>query len=280
MVAPVPAAHVVRLVAFPRRLFAAADEQWEGLLREYTLRGMGGSVQTYRADEVGQASDALREVADAAAAPMSLLAPHLELEVSHPGAFTVLQAILDDCRRLTVTGELLMLPSLPEVVALRDWICGEVIEQAAGADPRAWRLHATTDPGYETGPAQWDPALAPPPQTAWLVGDDRNRIVAASAGALRLLGWDEQGLVGQRLLTVIPHHLREAHIAGFTRSVVSGDGSLLGRPLALPALTSDGREVPVTLTLTRHPARGGRHVYLALLDPAPDPGGERPAAVT
>ena len=267
-----PTSHVVRLVAFPRRLFAAADDQWEGMLREYTLRGLGGTAQSYRDDEIAQASDALRLLVDAAGPvgrPLSLAEPTeptREVEISSPVAFAVLQAILDDGRRLAESGALLTLPSLPEVVALRDWLCGEVADQTAGAEPKPWRLHASLGDPYDTAAAPWDRSLEPPAETAWLVGDDHNRIVAASPAALTLLGWEEQDLVGQRLLAVIPHHLREAHLAGFIRSAVSGDAPLLGRPLALPALGRDGREIPVTLTLTRHDQRGDRHVYLALLD--------------
>jgi PAS domain S-box-containing protein len=267
------AAHVVRLVAFPDQLFAAAYEQWQGMLREYTLRGIGGAAQSYRDDEITRAGNALRVVADAVertampAEPPPSTPRTVPLEVTAPGDFSVLQGILDDARRLAISGELLVFPSLPEIVALRNWLCEEVVEQAAGTAPNEWRLDGGSDDAADTAAAEWDRSLAPPPDTAWLVGDDHNRIVAASPTALELLGWSADELVGQRLLAVIPHHLREAHIASFTRSVVSGEAPLLGQPLALPALTLDGRQIPITLTLTRHAARAGRHVYLARLDP-------------
>ena len=54
-------------------------------------------------------------------------------------------------------------------------------------------------------------------------------------------------------------------IAGFMRSVVSGEGALLGTPLPLPALRGDGSQTPIWLTLTRHQAHAGRHVYLGML---------------
>lgn len=261
------AAGAVRLVGLPVGMFEAAAEQWEGMLREYTLRGMGGEQQPYSATEITQAGSALGIVTEAVlrADPSE---PDITIRLGDhtAGDLSLLQGILDDARHLALTGELLVLPSLPEIVALRDWICGETSEQVAGADPTPWWLEIRDDPA-DTAAPEWDESLVPPADTAWLVGDDRNRIVAASPAALRLLGWTDDDLVGQRLLVVIPHSLREAHIAGFTRSVVSGRGDLLGRPLSLPALGRDGTEIPVLLTLTRHSARAGRHVYLAQLDP-------------
>jgi PAS domain S-box-containing protein len=114
------------------------------------------------------------------------------------------------------------------------------------------------------GPAELDDGIVPSTDVAWIVGDEHNRIVAASPAAYALLGWSDGELVGQRLLVVIPPHLRERHVAGFTRSVVTGDQRLLGVPLELPALARDGREIPIVLTLTRH-ASGAGNVYLGTL---------------
>jgi len=263
---------VVRLENFPVRLFEAAHDEWEAMLREYTLRGMGGTSQSFSAAEITRAGNALRLLADAVDEFAQPGSPEQNREialvsVAAPADFGGLQAVLQEARRLASVGELLGLPTLPELAALRNWLCEEVINQAAGAAPTPWRLDVEAgDPDVTTAP-NWDDALQPAHDVPWLIGDDHNRIVAASAAALKLLGWSEQDLVGQRLVVVIPPHLREAHIAGFTRSVLSGGGALLGQPLSLPALAQDGREIAITLTLTRHAARGGRHVYLATLDP-------------
>lgn len=86
--------------------------------------------------------------------------------------------------------------------------------------------------------------------------------MAGHSAALEMLGWDV--LVGERILAVIPHEFREAHLAAFTRGVASGEHHLLDRPLAVEALTRDGRRVPVTLTVSRK-QDGGRSIYLAHL---------------
>jgi PAS domain S-box-containing protein len=264
----------VQLESLPVRLFLAADEQWEAMLREYALRGMGGTTQSFSSDEITQAGGALaivqEEVARLGPDSGDQPAHHrtITLDVPTVGDFGLLQAILEDGWQLARAGHLLAFPSVPEVVALRNWLCEEVTHQAAGAAPTAWRFEVVDDATYGVARPRWDPAIEPAADTAWLIGDDHNRIVAASPAALALLGWTDE-LVGQRLLSVIPPEFREQHIAGFTRSVVTGGGDLLGQPLSVPALARDGEEIPISLLLTRHPARNGRSVYVARLDRAP-----------
>lgn len=255
----------VQLVGLPVRMLAAASEQWEGMLREYALRGLGGQAQPYTQDEVAQAGQAVARVLAAAEGARGVADVTVLLSDRMTRDVSMLQGVLDDALHLIAAGELLVFPSLPEVVALRNWICDEVTGQAAGADPLPWQLTTAAQQPTMDVP-QWDSALLPADGSAWLLGDDCNRIVDASPAALDLLDWSAADLVGQRLLVVIPHELREAHIAGFTHSVVSGGGDLLGQPLQLPALRRDGTQIPIALTLTRHAARRGRHVYLARID--------------
>jgi PAS domain S-box-containing protein len=263
----------VLLRGFPVLLYLAFDEQASALLREYVLRGLGRADQSFSGEEAARARGAQAAVARAVRAqvPEPDTATTVDLRVdlagSTPSDFGVLQGILDDAVRLARAGELLTLPSLPEIVGLRDWICEEMLAQPAGAEPTPWRLTAAGSLP-DAAPVQWPGVAELAPDQPWLVGDDHNRLIAASPAALDLLGWTENELVGQRILVVIPPALRERHLAGFTRSVVGGGPGLLGRPLAVPAWTRDGREVPIRLTLTRHPARYGRTVYLARLDPA------------
>ena len=261
----------LRLLGLPVALFTAATQQWSDMLREYALRTVSGPVQPYTLDDVAAAGNALAAVTEALDELGDPEAEHVDVAFTyeHADDFAVLQAVLDDARHLIASHDLLVLPSLPEVLALRNWLCDQVVEQSAGAEPTRWQLRAVSDPA-DTAAAEWDRSLAPSPGSAWLVSDDRNRIVAASPAALDLLGWPEDELVGQRLLAVIPQRLRERHVAGYTRSAVNGDGDLLGTPLALPALTRGGGEIPVTLTLTRHAARAGRHVYLGQFSAAPE----------
>jgi PAS domain S-box-containing protein len=271
---PAPAVELT-LESFPVVLFAAADEQWAGMLREYELRGFGTAQQAYGAPDIAAAARALRTVNAALSehtrsSGTTALADRvrLRLTVGERGAgdFAIMQAVLEDARRLAIAGQLLALPTLPEIAALRDWVCEQVAAQLAGAPPTPWEFQSALRVAPSAGPVELEDGIAPPADVAWIVSDEHNRIVGASPAALALLGWPDGELIGQRLLAVIPPHLRERHVAGFTRSVVTGDERLLGVPLELPALHRDGGEVPILLTLTRH-ANHGANVYLGTLQP-------------
>ncbi|MEO6205319.1 MAG: PAS domain-containing protein, partial [Mycobacteriales bacterium] len=208
---PAQGPHRIVLDGFPIRLFDAAEEQWEALLREYALRSLGGIQQSFNADEVNQGRDAITLVAEGAARSDRSSGPTtLVLWVSQPSDFGVLQAVLHDARRLSIAGELLMVPTLPELAALRNWLCEEIPAQAAGGAPTPWVSGGIVEDPDGPPPVEWDDHFLPPPDVSWVVGDDHNRIVAASPAAEQLLGWADD-LVGQRLLSMIPPQLREAH---------------------------------------------------------------------
>ena len=261
----------VLLLDFPIDLFGAAEWHWRALLREYLLRGLEGHDQPYDMDAINRAGLALDVVstaiddvrgADGVGGRVDVV---LDISPADALDFAALEGALDDAVRLTRREELLQLTPVPEFAALRTWISAEVTGQAVGAAATPWEL--PTRLSSDAAAAEWDHGIAPPPTVPWLVGDDQNRIVGASGAALSLLGWEEDELLGQRLLVVIPPALRERHVAAFSRSVLLGEDRLLGQPLPLPALTRTGGEIPITLTLSRHPARRGRTVYLALLEP-------------
>ena len=263
------------LAAFPVALFRAFDEQSAGLLREYTLTLLGGSDQPFDLDDVARVQGAKAAVTaglDSTLAGLGIAgaaeakALDVRLDCRDAAAFGLLQGVLDHANVLARMGELLVLPALPEVAALRNWMCDQVITQSSGARAVGWRLPdgPMEMPG---GPlAVWDGLSGLPLDQAWLVGDDSNRIIGASPPALELLGWKADELIGERIVAVIPTRLRELHVAAFTRGVLTGHYSLLDQPLPLSAQTRDGREVDITLTLHQHKAARGRTVFLAHLD--------------
>lgn len=262
----------VRLLEIPAVLFYAWEQHSDALLREYVLADTDTADLPYSPGDVATARRARHVIAAALRAAdqdTSDASRVVDVETAlddgvAPGDFSVLQAILDHAYALSLRGDFLTMPSLPEVVGLRNWICDQVVGQAAGEAPAPWDATAVVE---EDAPlAQW-PGLADlPTDRAWLVGDDRNRIIAASDPAVALLGWKAADLIGQRIITVIPPSLRHAHIAAFTHSIVSGEHRLLGQPLAVDAWTADGDAVPITLTLQRELALKGRSVYVAWLD--------------
>jgi PAS domain-containing protein len=251
----------VRLDGFPVDLFAAFDEATEGLLREYMLIALAGG-QPFTTTDIAGARQAKQVVTTAVGQSKGRISLQLRVTAAEAAAFPVLQAVLDHVNRLARDEKLLALPALPEIAAFRNWMCDQVVNQTDGAAPTGWELPvAMEEPGV--APASWSGMSSLPDDEAWLVGDDANRIVGASKAALALLGW--QHLVGERIIAVIPHEFREQHIAAFTRGVNRDEHRLLGKPLPLAALASDGRTIPITLTLTRHAADADRAVYLAKL---------------
>jgi PAS domain S-box-containing protein len=98
--------------------------------------------------------------------------------------------------------------------------------------------------------------------------DDEDRIVAASPAALALLGYDDAaGLVGRRLVAMIPDRYRQAHLAGFTLHFLTGRATLVDRPVVVPALCRSGDEIDLEMTIRTDRAGDGRTVFVAELSP-------------
>jgi PAS domain S-box-containing protein len=56
-------------------------------------------------------------------------------------------------------------------------------------------------------------------------------------------GWSEADLVGKPLSTIIPPSLHDAHNLGFSRFMLTGKPTLLGKTLSLKVITHDGVEM-------------------------------------
>ena len=67
--------------------------------------------------------------------------------------------------------------------------------------------------------------------------------------AADLLGWAPTEIVGRRLTTLIPPEHRTAHLAGFTRYQLTGEGPLIGRTVDVAMLCRDGSVLPVRLSI-------------------------------
>jgi PAS domain S-box-containing protein len=96
--------------------------------------------------------------------------------------------------------------------------------------------------------------------------DDANRIIAISEPLARTVGWDRGDIVGRRVVALIPPALREAHVAGFSRHLTTGQAHVLGVQLTLPVLRKDGSEVPAPSSWSGL-RRSAAPVYLAWIEP-------------
>ncbi len=295
---------VVRLLGVPSSLWLAAEEHHRTILRELVLY-----LAEHPADEVDlEASDAASTaLSDAVGASVehgraSGLARR-PLPEGHPAylpdvpdrvdadlvvptgtasRFAALQDTLDLAERLAVEGRLLARPGLPEVVAVRDWACEQVLAQGSGAPAGPWsgtdheRFLAREDLPDEA--SSWEVTSVRTAGRPVVAADDTNRIIALSPAMADLVGWDRDELVGRRVVTLIPPRLREGHVAGFSRHLSTGEAKLLGMTLHLPVLHADGTEVGCAVRIEQAAALGGRRLYLAWFDPVTGAGREATGA--
>jgi PAS domain S-box-containing protein len=186
-------------------------------------------------------------------------------------ALSAFQDALDQGQRLAREGLLLVRPALDELVALRDWACDQVVAQATGVLPAPWDQsgsHAAIEDADYSRPV-WDDVGVRTSARAVVAADDSNRLIAISPAAAELLGGTAEDLVGRRITTIIPHRLRDQHVAGFTRHLTTGEARVLGVELDLPVLRLDGQEVVRRFLIEQVITPGGRRVYVAWLDPVP-----------
>ena len=280
----------VLLLGLPPTLWLAARQHHDALLRELGLWAQEHPEQAPTPERFAQA-DAARGVVSAAVvaeldrrarsapggAPETLrsaAAPFdLSVQVSPdaPDGYAALQDVLDAGERLAAAGLLLARPGLPEVVAVRDWVCEQIIAQHSGVLPSAWR--GTDD--VDAAPSVPEPVLPDDEledvtgaQVGVVAADDANRIVAVCRPLAEALGWSVADLVGRRVVALVPPELREAHVAGFSRHLTTGETHVLGLPVQLPVLRADGSQVLCDVLIEQRTPVSGRHLYVAWIEPA------------
>jgi PAS domain S-box-containing protein len=272
----------VELRNVPLLLHGAWRQHAEAMLREYLLTSLDLHLDDDPLAVHAAAIDAAAVLAqhipepDVGSRPEQVLHRAVEpwvsadrvvvpVPVSSVPHFHTLDATLEAAFRMAEAGRLLNPPPQPELRSLRRWMCTQVEDQSNGADPVPWEC------GRELRPLSrralvWDVTPVTESPVAAVAADDTNRIIAVSAPALRLLGYDSpEQLVEQRLVTLIPERYRQAHIAGFTVQLLTGHGPLIDNTVRVPAMCGDGSEVVVDLYIERKRAPHGRTVFVATL---------------
>jgi PAS domain S-box-containing protein len=74
-------------------------------------------------------------------------------------------------------------------------------------------------------------------------------ITYVNAGGAALFGYSANDLVGLPVTRLMPERYRSAHTAGLSMFLQTGRARLLGETVSVHALRSDGREVPIELSL-------------------------------
>ncbi|MBM4269697.1 MAG: PAS domain S-box protein [Deltaproteobacteria bacterium] len=99
---------------------------------------------------------------------------------------------------------------------------------------------------------------------AMVGADSSGRITHWNRAAEALLGYPASTILGEPLAQIMPERMRAAHAAGMARHMATGESGILGRPVELPALHADGREVQVELLVSRV-EDGGEVFFIAVL---------------
>ncbi|MDQ1682997.1 MAG: hypothetical protein QOH99_1538 [Frankiaceae bacterium] len=287
----------VQLQAVPVLLWFAAQQHQEAVLRELFLMQEQAEDDIGHLDliKAGRAQRLLSAAVDRAVdegiaaglplfalpkghpSPLGAVPRSIDADVFVPddshADFTALQDALDAGLRLGAADRMLIRPALPELVALRDWSCEQVLAQVNGVAGTPWggADHPRfVDPASatDTAPApRWDGAAVLASDRVVLAADDNNRLVAVSRPAAEMLGWTVEELTGRRVVSIVPERLREAHVAGFARHLTTGEVHVLGIDITLPVLRRDGSEVLCSFFIEQAPAGAGRAVYVAWLTP-------------
>ena len=288
----------VVLLGLPPTLWLAAREQHQACLRELVLYlaehgdavrpldlELADAARTLVATELMAELDraaaegrARRRLPDGHPSPVLPDVPDtVDLRLRLPPrlgkGFGALQDALDAADQLAVEDRLLVRPALPEIIAVRDWLCEQVVAQLAEVPPSPWPgtdQERFVDEVHDRADAEspnWDSSLVDDSPRGVVAADDANRIIAISASLARTVGWAREELIGRRVVALIPPSLREAHVAGFSRHLTTGQANVLGVDLVLPVLHRDGSERECRFLVERADTAGGRPVYLAWIEP-------------
>ena len=291
----------VVLQGIPPTLWLAAREHHDALLRELDLyrashpelvvdmAGVALARRLLSNPVMSRVSDVERGAVAGAPALRDVVPPidvFLELHPEAGPAAAALQDVLDTAERLAAEGALLAFEGQEEIVAVRDWLCEQVQSQLHGVPARPFP--GAADQRFESAPR---PAETLSARAAAVVADvrehvrgvvaadERKRILAVSAPLARALGWDAEDLTGRRVVSLIPPALREAHIAGFSRHLSTGDAHIVGVPLRIPVLHATGSQTLCDFVLERAPVGSGRSLFLAWIEPVDErPSGGRPVS--
>jgi PAS domain S-box-containing protein len=99
-----------------------------------------------------------------------------------------------------------------------------------------------------------------------VVVDHRGLITQVNPRFEEVFGWQRSEILGKPLTTIIPKTFRDAHHVGFSRFLGTGQPTLLGRPLTLPAIAKDGRVFDAEHVIVAE-QREGRWVFAATIRP-------------
>lgn len=246
--------HTVTLHHLPVRLLWATVQYGDALIRDLALLALTEDEPAldptrWQSPEL-DLGPILVQVEAALAAGEDFIDIDVALPVDANHDALLRLALIDEADRLAHEDALLVVPGLPEVAACRHWLLGEIVRQIEGQAPTPWVL--PEEEGMSAAVAELTPeerSRFASTGVATVVADESNHILFVNDEAAELLGWEASDLEGHRLTRIVPPELREAHLAGYTRYLLTGEASVLNTPVRVPALRRDGSQIDVTLEI-------------------------------
>ena len=99
-----------------------------------------------------------------------------------------------------------------------------------------------------------------------VIADQWGIILQVNDAFAAFTGWKPAEIVGKPLTTIIPRRLHDAHNLGFSRFLATGAPPVLGRPIKLNVMKSDGAELDSEHYIVAE-RQDGRWVFGAILRP-------------
>ncbi len=100
---------------------------------------------------------------------------------------------------------------------------------------------------------------------AFISMDSKGSIIDWNPAAESVFGWRRNDVIGNMLAeTIIPEQHREAHKRGLKHFLETGEGPVLNKSIEITALRSDGKEIPVELSISALRTEFG-YVFNALI---------------
>ncbi len=98
-----------------------------------------------------------------------------------------------------------------------------------------------------------------------IVIDDKSIITLWNPKTEKIFGWKAEEVLGLHLTdTIIPTQYREAHQKGMKRLLKTGEARILNKTLELTALNKEGKEFPISLTISQATQQGNK-LFIAFL---------------
>ena len=118
---------------------------------------------------------------------------------------------------------------------------------------------------------QWTPgavaALREKENLPFVRADAKGNIVEFNARFAEVYGWAEGQLVGESISAILPPSFREFHHAGFARFQLTESSKVVGHPLTLATVCSDGRELQSEHYIVAEKSPDGSWSFAATLRP-------------